>query len=84
MTDTPSTKTIKKPTKSRRKGDLLRKGRALGKEVAAIISDYAIGDVVTHPQFGDGTVTAVDGVKLSIEFSDGRTRVIVDDYVKRR
>jgi hypothetical protein len=45
---------------------------------------YAAGDRITHPQFGDGTVTAIDADKLTIKFADGRVKQIVDYYVKRR
>jgi hypothetical protein len=47
-------------------------------------SDYTVGDFVSHPMFGYGTVTAVDANKLTIEFKDGRVKQIVDYYVKRR
>ena len=45
---------------------------------------YAVDDLVSHPMFGDGTVTAVEPDKLTIEFKDGRVKQIVDSYVKRR
>ena len=45
---------------------------------------YAIGDRVSHQQFGDGVITALDGEKLTIKFADGRTKQIIDYYVKRR
>jgi DNA helicase-2/ATP-dependent DNA helicase PcrA len=48
------------------------------------VSQFSIGDEITHPQFGDGKVTDVDGDKLAIEFTDGRVKHIVDSYVKRR
>jgi DNA helicase II / ATP-dependent DNA helicase PcrA len=47
-------------------------------------SGFAIGDLVSHPQFGDGTVTAIEKDKLTINFEDGRVKQIVDYYVKRR
>ena len=47
-------------------------------------TDYTVGDEVTHPLFGDGTVTAVDGKKLTIKFSDGRVKLIISSFVKRR
>jgi cyanate lyase len=45
---------------------------------------YLIGALVSHPMFGDGTVTAIDADKLTIKFEDGRIKQIVDYYVKRR
>ena len=29
---------------------------------------YAVGDLISHPMFGDGIVTAIDANKLTIEF----------------
>jgi len=47
-------------------------------------SDFAVGDGVSHPKFGNGIVTAIDGDKLTIEFTGKMTKQIVDYYVKRR
>jgi PcrA/UvrD tudor domain len=48
------------------------------------LSAFAIGDHVSHLQFGEGTVTEIDGRKLTIDFANRGTKQIVDDYVKRR
>jgi hypothetical protein len=45
---------------------------------------YPVGTLVSHPQFGEGTVMAIDADKLTIKFDDGRVKQIVDYYVKRR
>jgi hypothetical protein len=45
---------------------------------------YADGSKISHPMFGDGTVTAVDGDKLLIKFKDGRVKLIVAAFVKPR
>ena len=50
----------------------------------AVAGAYAIGTLVTHPMFGDGTVTAVAADKLTISFKDGRVKQILDAYVKHR
>jgi hypothetical protein len=47
-------------------------------------SVFAIGDPVSHPQFGDGSVTAVDDGTLTIAFVDHQVRNILDYYVKRQ
>ena len=47
-------------------------------------SIFAIGDPVSHPQFGDGSVTAIDGGTLTIAFVDHQVRQILDYYVKRQ
>ena len=46
-------------------------------------SIFAIGDPVSHPQFGNGSVTAIDGGTLTIAFVDHHVRNILDYYVKR-
>ena len=43
----------------------------------------SVGDHVSHLQFGEGTATEIDGVKLTIEFADRGTKEIVDDYIRR-
>jgi hypothetical protein len=45
---------------------------------------YALGDPITHPKFGDGTVMAIDAHMLTIKFAGGEIRRIVEDYVKPR
>jgi hypothetical protein len=50
----------------------------------AYVSDYAIGDQVSHPMFGNGTITGIDENKLTIEFSESVTKQIIDGYVKHR
>jgi len=47
-------------------------------------TDHTVGEEVTHPMFGDGTVTAVDGNKLTIKFNDGRVKRIIESFVERR
>jgi len=50
----------------------------------ASMSGYAVGDRISHQQFGDGVVTGIDGEKLTIQFGDRRVKQILDYYVKRR
>jgi len=50
----------------------------------AHVSDYAVGDHISHAMFGDGTVTAIDANKLTIDFPESVTKQIIDGYVKRR
>jgi hypothetical protein len=50
----------------------------------AYVSDYAVGDEVSHPMFGDGTVTAIEENKLTVEFPESVIKQIIDGYVKHR
>jgi hypothetical protein len=47
-------------------------------------SRYAVGDHISHPAFGPGTVTAIDERKLTIEFPESVTKQIIDAYVTHR
>jgi hypothetical protein len=47
-------------------------------------SEYAVGDQVSHPMFGSGTVAEVEADKLTIEFAKGVTKQIIDYYVRPR
>ena len=47
-------------------------------------SEFEIGDKVAHPKFGHGVVKAIDGDKLTIQFSANVIKQIVDYYVKHR
>ena len=75
--------TAKKPTKARaRRASVLKSTTA--PTVAAYASKYTVGDHISHPMFGDGTVTAIHTNKLTISFPDSVIKQIVDDYVKHR
>jgi len=49
-----------------------------------LTSKFTDGDRVSHPMFGDGTVTAVNGDTLTIAFADSVVRQIIDGYVNRK
>ena len=80
----------KKPTKSRALRASTPRRTAKPKTPAtplvliAYVSDYAVGDHISHAMFGDGTVTAIDENKLTIDFPESVTKQIIDGYVKHR
>jgi hypothetical protein len=76
--------TSKKPSAKSRPKKTASKRAQLEVVPRVETSGYAVGDLVSHPQFGNGTVRAVDANKLTIEFEGGRVKQIVDYYVKRR
>ena len=45
--------------------------------------EFKVGTRVTHEKFGFGTVTHVDGNKLTIAFDDGDTKRVVASFVER-
>lgn len=58
--------------------------QAIAQTKPATISAFAVGDRLTHSQFGDGTITAIEGPKLSITFDTEGNKQIIDSYVKRQ
>jgi DNA helicase II / ATP-dependent DNA helicase PcrA len=57
-----------------------------GKLVAASTAKgagFKVGDRALHAKFGEGTVTHVDGEKLTIEFDNGDRKRVVDSFVDR-
>jgi hypothetical protein len=72
----------KKPTKARASRASALKSAA--PVAPAYASKYTVGDQISHPMFGDGTVTAIHTNKLTIEFPDSVIKQIVDDFVTRR
>jgi expansin (peptidoglycan-binding protein) len=89
-----STTDAKKPTKARQPrafaltSTASRKTTKLKTPVngfaTAYASKYTVGDHISHPIFGHGTVTAIDENKLTIEFPKSVTKQIIDSYVTRR
>ena len=71
-------------TKTKTRASKSENAAATATPPSVATSKYAVGDDVAHPQFGDGTVTDIEGDKLMIKFADGRVKQIVDYYVKRR
>ncbi len=70
----------KKPTKTRATRASALKSTA----PPAYASSYTVGDQISHTMFGDGTVTAINADKLTIEFPDSVIKQIVDGYVNPR
>jgi ATP-dependent DNA helicase UvrD/PcrA len=58
--------------------------QAIAQTKPTTISAFAVGDRVSHPLFGDGTVRAIEGPKLSIAFDTQGDKAIIDSYVKRQ
>ena len=66
----------KKPTK----GPLTLEGELVAASTASAPS-FKPGTRVRHEKFGLGTVTFVDGNKLTIDFDDGSTKRVVASFV---
>ena len=86
----PRTTAKKPPTKPRPKkakaaaSAANKQAKPEAERPAVTATGYAAGELVSHPMFGHGTVTAVEADKLTIKFADGQVKQIVDYYVNRR
>ncbi len=47
------------------------------------VSAFAPGDRVFHQKFGNGSITAIDGNKLTIQFDKAGEKRVVDSFVER-
>jgi DNA helicase-2/ATP-dependent DNA helicase PcrA len=47
------------------------------------VSEFGVGDRVFHQKFGNGSVVAVDGNKLTIAFDKAGEKRVVDTFVQR-
>ena len=90
VASTPAPKVVTKLNKAKNPNQGLKRTTARVKPKPAVatppipyVSPFAIGDHISHPQFGEGTVTEIEGAKLTINFASRGTKQIIDDYVKR-
>jgi hypothetical protein len=75
----------KKPTKTTTPSKTTKRATPNTAPAApAYASKYTVGDLISHPMFGNGNVTAIHTNKLTIEFPDSVTKQIVDDFVAHR
>lgn len=56
-------------------------GELIVKSVADGPPAFDVGDRVRHRKFGDGTVTLVEGNKLTIKFDQGAEKRVLDGFV---
>jgi DNA helicase-2/ATP-dependent DNA helicase PcrA len=70
----------KQDKKKRSRGPLTLEGELVAASSANAPS-FKTGSRVRHEKFGDGTVSNVDGNKLTIEFDDGEIKRVVASFV---
>lgn len=64
-----------------RRGPMLIEGELVAKSTGG--SDFKVGGRVLHAKFGPGTVEAVDGNKLTVEFDKAGRKMVLDSFVER-
>jgi DNA helicase-2/ATP-dependent DNA helicase PcrA len=57
-------------------------GELIAKSVIGGTAKFAAGDRVFHQKFGPGTVAAVDGNKLTVDFDKAGQKRVVDSFVE--
>jgi ATP-dependent DNA helicase UvrD/PcrA len=63
------------------RGPVLIEGELVAKSTGAA-SAYATGARVFHQKFGPGTVAAVDGNKLTVDFDKAGRKMVLDSFVQ--
>ena len=66
---------------TRRGGPLLIEGELVAKSTGTD-SAFGPGQRIFHVKFGNGTVAAVDGNKLTIDFDKAGRKMVLDSFVK--
>ena len=66
-----------------RKAAALIEGTLIAKSVGTETSDFKVGERVFHQKFGNGTVTEVEGNKLTIDFDRAGRKRVLDSFVTR-
>ena len=69
------------PDKKGARKPLQIEGELVASSTAA--SDYKTGERVFHEKFGYGTISEVDGNKLTVEFEKAGSKRVVDSFVTR-
>ncbi|MGO4572436.1 ATP-dependent helicase [Microvirga sp. 2TAF3] len=63
-----------------RRGPMVIEGELVAKSTSA--SGFAVGGRVLHTKFGPGTVEAIDGNKLTVEFDKAGRKMVLDSFVE--
>ncbi|HET9902138.1 MAG TPA: UvrD-helicase domain-containing protein [Xanthobacteraceae bacterium] len=66
----------------KRRAPMTIEGELVAKSTGTL-SSFAVGDRVFHMKFGNGSVSAVDGNKLTIQFDKAGEKRVVDSFVER-
>jgi DNA helicase-2/ATP-dependent DNA helicase PcrA len=63
-----------------RRGSMLIEGELVAKSTGG--SGFKVGGRVLHTKFGPGTIEAVDGNKLTVEFDKAGRKMVLDSFVE--
>jgi DNA helicase-2/ATP-dependent DNA helicase PcrA len=65
------------------RGGMLIEGELVAKS-SGTVSAFAPSDRVFHVKFGPGTVAAIDGNKLTVDFDKAGRKMVLDSFVQRQ
>jgi DNA helicase-2/ATP-dependent DNA helicase PcrA len=57
-------------------------GELVAKSVSDTPSRFAVGDRVFHLKFGNGSIAAIDGNKLTVDFDKAGQKRVLDGFVE--
>ena len=60
----------------------LAEGELVARSVVGGAARFSTGDRVFHQKFGPGTISAVDGNKLTVDFDKAGQKRVVDSFVE--
>ena len=81
-TSSPSPWRARDESSGSRRLPLTIEGELVAKSTGTV-SAFTLGDRVFHQKFGNGSVTAIDGNKLTIQFDRAGEKRVVDSFVER-
>ncbi|HST95311.1 MAG TPA: ATP-dependent DNA helicase, partial [Microvirga sp.] len=64
-----------------RRGPMMIEGELVAKSTGTA-SNFTVGGRVLHSKFGPGTIEAVDGNKLTVEFDKAGRKMVLDSFVE--
>lgn len=68
---------------SRRGGPKTIEGELVAKSVSETASAFSVGERVFHIKFGYGSIIAIEGNKLTIDFEKASVKKVLDNFVER-
>ena len=70
-----------RPAPGPRAGPTLIEGKAIAR--SSVESELAEGARVFHVKFGPGSVVAVDGAKLTVDFDKAGRKMVLESFVRQ-
>ena len=69
--------------RTKRQGPLTIEGELVARSVSDTPSEFSLGERVFHLKFGYGSIAAIDGNKLTIDFEKAGRKKVIDSFVER-